>query len=58
MRASEHLVIAPLTGKFFKTPKKLVIFDVLLWDCNKASFDNFSFLEMKTRRLNDIFFFY
>ena len=53
MRASEDLVISPLTGKSFKTPKKLVIFD-----CNKASFDNFSFLEMRIKHLNYIFFFY
>ena len=43
MRASEHLGITPLTGNFFKTPKKSAIFDMLL-DGHKASFDNFSIL--------------
>ena len=44
MRASEHLVITPLTGKFVKTPKKSAIFDHMLLDGHKASFDNFLIL--------------
>ena len=43
MRASEHLDITTVTGKFVKTPKKSAIFDMLL-DDHKASFDNFSIL--------------
>ena len=43
VRASEHLGITPLTGNFFKTPKKSAIFDMLL-DGHKASFNNFSIL--------------
>ena len=44
VRASEHLVITPLTGKFYKTPNKSAIFDHMLLDGHKASFDNFSIL--------------
>ena len=44
VRASEHLVITPLTGKFAKTPKKSANFDHILLDGHKASFDNFSIL--------------
>ena len=44
VRASEHLGITPLTGKFAKTPKKSAIFDHMLLDGHKASFDNFSIL--------------
>ena len=44
VRASEHLGITPLTGKFVKTPKKSAIFDYMLLDGRKASFDNFSIL--------------
>ena len=44
VRASEHLGIAPLTGKFVKTPKKSAIFDHMLLDGHKASFENFSIL--------------
>ena len=44
VRASEHLGITPLTGKFVKTPKKSAIFDHMLLDSHKASFDNFSIL--------------
>ena len=43
VRASEHTFI-PLTGKFFKTPKKSAIFDHMLLDGHKASFDKFSIL--------------
>ena len=43
VRASEHLGITPLTGKFVKTPNKSAIFDMLL-DGHKASFDNFLIL--------------
>ena len=45
LRASEHLGITPLTGKFVKTPKKSAIFDRMLLDGHKASFDNFSILK-------------
>ena len=44
VRASEHLAIIPLTGKFFKTPKKSAILDHMLLDGHKASFDKFSIL--------------
>ena len=43
VRASEHLGITPLTGKFVKTPKKS-IFDHMLLDGHKASSDNFLIL--------------
>ena len=43
VRASEHLGITPLTGKFVKTSKKSAIFDILL-DSHKASSDHFSIL--------------
>ena len=42
VRASEHLGITPLTGKFVQTPKKSAIFDHMLLDGHKASSDNFS----------------
>ena len=38
---SEHLGIKLLTSKFVKTPKKSAIFDHMLLDGHKASFDNF-----------------
>ena len=44
MRASEHLGITPLAGKFVTTPKKSAIFDHMLLDRHKASFNNFSIL--------------
>ena len=44
VRASEHLGITPVTGKFVKMPKKSAIFDHILLDGHKASFDNFSIL--------------
>ena len=44
VKASEHLGVASLTGKFVKTPKKSAIFDRMLLDGHKASFDNFSML--------------
>ena len=44
VRASEHLRITPLTGKFVKTPKKSAIFDHILLDDHKASFGNCSIL--------------
>ena len=44
VRASEHLGITPLTGKFVKLPKKSAIFDHMLLDGHKASFDNFLIL--------------
>ena len=44
VRASEHLGIMPLTGKFVETPKKSAIFYHMLLDSQKARFDNFSIL--------------
>ena len=44
VRASEHLVITPLIGKFVKTPTKSAIFEYMLLDGHKASFDNFPIL--------------
>ena len=44
VRASEHLGITPLSGKFVKTAKKSAIFDRMLLDGHKASCDNFSIL--------------
>ena len=44
VRASEYLGITPLTGKFVTTLKKSAIFDHMLLDGHKASFDNFSIL--------------
>ena len=44
VRASEYLGIAPMTGKFVKTPKKSVFFLIMLLDGHKGSFDNFSIL--------------
>ena len=37
VRASEHLGITPLTGKFVKTPKKSAIFDHMLLDGHQES---------------------
>ena len=48
VRASAHLGITPLTGKFVKMPKKSAIFDHMLLDGHKASFDNFSILLKET----------
>ena len=44
MRASEHLGITPLTGKFVKRPKKSAIFDHMLLDAHKPSFGSFAIL--------------
>ena len=44
VRASQHLGIAPLTGKFGKRPKSYAIFDHILSDGHKACFDNFLIL--------------
>ena len=44
VKASEHLGITPLTGKFVKTLKKFAIFVHMLQDGHKVSFDNFSIL--------------
>ena len=44
VRASEHLGITSLTGKFVKRPKKSTISNHMLLDGYKASFDNFSIL--------------
>ena len=43
-RASEHVGITSLTGKFVKTSQKSAIFDHMLLDGQKASFDNISVL--------------
>ena len=48
VRASEHLCVTPLAGKFVKTPKKSAIFDYMSLDGNKASFDNFSIVLKET----------
>ena len=48
VRVSEHLGITPLTGKFVKTPKKSAIFDHMLLDGHKASFDIFVILLKKS----------
>ena len=44
LRASEHLDVTPLTGKFVKTCTKSAIFDHMLLDGHKPSFDNFLIL--------------
>ena len=44
VRTFEHLAITPLTGKFVKASKKSAIFDHILLDGYKTSFDNFSIL--------------
>ena len=43
-RAFEHLGSTPLTGKSVKTLKKSAIFDHMLLDGHKASFDKFGIL--------------
>ena len=43
-KTSSYLGITPFTGKFVETPKKSAIFDHMLLDGHKASFDNFSVL--------------
>ena len=48
MRASDHLDITPLTGKFVKKSKKSAIFDHILLDGHEASFGNFSVLFKKS----------
>ena len=48
VRASDHLNITPLTGKFVKKSKKLAIFDHILLGGHEASFDNFSVLFKKS----------
>ena len=44
MKASEHLLITPLTGKFVKTPRKSTTLDHMLLDSHRGSFDDFSLL--------------
>ena len=44
VRASELLDIIPVAGKFVETPKKSTIFDHMLLDGHKESFDNFPIL--------------
>ena len=48
VRASDHLDITPLTGKFVKKSKKSAIFDHILLDGHEASFGNFSVLFKKS----------
>ena len=55
VRASEHLGITPLTGKFVKTLKKSAIFYLMLLDVHKASFDNFSILLKESNAIDGIF---
>ena len=52
VRACEHPGITPLTGEFVKTPKNSAIFDHMLLDGHKASFDNFSILLKESNPLN------
>ena len=42
MRASEHLGITHLTGKFVQARNKSAIFDNVLLNGHKANFDSFS----------------
>ena len=44
MRVSKDTGITPLTGKFAKTSKKSVIFDHMLLEGHKVSFNNFLIL--------------
>ena len=44
VRACEHMAITPLTGKPVKISKKSSIFDDMLFEGHKSSFDNFSIL--------------
>ena len=44
LRDSEHLYITHLTRKFVITPLKFDIFDHMLMEDHKASFDNFTIL--------------
>ena len=48
VRASAHLGIKTLTGKFVKMPKESAIFDHMLLGGHKASFDNFLILLKET----------
>lgn len=41
VRAYENVGITPMTSEFVKTPKKPSIFDHVLMDGHKESFDNF-----------------
>ena len=52
VRASDHLDITPLTGKFVKKSKKSAIFDHILLDGHEAIFGNFSVLFKKVIHLN------
>ena len=54
MRASEHLGITPLTGKFVKMSKKYAIFDHMLLDGHKTNFDNFSILLKKRNTFRNL----
>ena len=44
VRASEHLGMTPLTGKWVKNPKKSAIFDHILLKSHDASFEDFMIL--------------
>ena len=50
VRASEHLVMTPLTGKRVRNPKKLAIFDHILLNGNDASFEDFTILLKENNR--------
>ena len=52
VRASEHLGIAPSTGKFVKMSKQSAIFSHMLLDSHKDSFDNFAILLKETNAFN------
>ena len=43
-RASEHLGMTPLNGKWVKNPKKSAIIDLILLKGHDASFEDFSIL--------------
>ena len=54
-RGSEHLGITPLTGKFVKTSKKSALFDYIVLDGHKASFNNFLILLKETNTFKQQF---
>ena len=47
VRASEHLGMTPLTGKWVKNHKKSAIFDHILLKGHDTSFEDFNSLERK-----------
>ena len=52
VRASEYLYITPLTGNFVKTPKKSAVFDHVLLDGHKATFDKLLILLKENNLFN------